>query len=160
VEEAVEATWILVADGVRARLFSPTPEGDSLTQLEDFSNPDGRKPGAAYDRDRAPRTMESMGNSSHAIQPHTTAEHKVAERFARELCEALERGRVDHRFTRLILAAPPRFLGTLRQALGKQLDACVVGQLHKDLTSLPTHEIRSRLSSFLPDAQAQANAGA
>jgi protein required for attachment to host cells len=151
----MDATWILVADGVRARLFSPTPEGDALTELEDFSNPDGRKPRQAYDRDSPPRTMESMGHSSHAIQPHTTAEQKVAERFARELGDALERGRVDHDFKHLFLVAPPRFLGTLRRALGKQLSACVVGQLQKDLTGLSSQEIHSRVSKALkPQVQA------
>lgn len=145
----MQPTWILVADGVRARLFSPGAEGDTLTELEDFINPDGRKPGRAFSRDRPPRVMESMGNVSHAIQPHTSPEEKLSERFAQTLSAVLERGRVEHRYERLILAAPPRFMGALQHALGKHVRACVVAQLGKDLTGLPAAEIQSRLAQQL-----------
>lgn len=145
----MKSTWILVADRAHARLFSPTIDGGGLTELEDFINPEGRKPEAAYANDRAPRSFESMGPSSHAIQPHTTAEEKVAARFAGELNDVLERGRVEHRYERLILVAPPRFLGALHNAMGKQVSSCVVAQLDKDIVTLPATEIREHLASQL-----------
>jgi len=148
-ENVMQSTWILVADRAHARLFSPTIDGGGLTELEDFINPEGRKPEAAYANDRAPRSFESMGPSSHAIQPHTTAEEKVAARFANELNEVLERGRVEHRYERLILVAPPRFLGALHSAMGKQVSSCVVAQLDKDIVTLPATEIREHLASQL-----------
>ena len=123
----MQPTWILVADGARARLFSPGVDGTSFIELEDFVDPDGRN----------------------AIQPHTSPEVKITERFARELSDVLERGRIDHRYERLILAAPPRFLGTLQRALGKQTHACVVAHLDKDLTRLPASEILARLAPQL-----------
>jgi protein required for attachment to host cells len=121
----MQQTWILVADGVRARLFARSADGESLTELEDFINPEGRLPGHAIDQDRPPRVMERMGPVRHAMEPHTSAREKAAERFAQELNDVLERGRVEHLYERLILAAPPRFLGTLQHALGKQVLACV-----------------------------------
>jgi len=145
----MQTTWILVADRARARLFSPTSDGVGLTELEDFINPEGRKPDSAYNHDRPPRVHESMGSTSHAIQPHTSAEEKVAERFAHELNDVLESGRVNHRYERLILAAPPRFLGVLQHALGKQVRSCIVAQLDKDLITLPASEIREHLGSQL-----------
>lgn len=102
----MQPTWILVADGVRARLFSP-------------------------------------------IEPHTSPEDKVAERFARELNEVLERGRVNHQYERLILAAPPHFFGTLQHSLGNQVRDCVVGHLGKDLTTLPVSETQATAKSSL-----------
>lgn len=143
------STWILVADRAHARLFSPTIDGGGLTELEDFINPEGRKPEVGYANDRPPRSFESMGPSSHVIQPHTTAEEKVSARFAHELNDVLERGRVEHRFERLILVAPPRFLGVLHNALGKQVSSCVVAQVDKDIVTLPATEIREHLASQL-----------
>ena len=127
----MQPTWILVADRVRARLFSPNDAGDALDELQDFFNPEGRKPGEVYKR------------------PKTVAEEKVASRFARQLSDVLERGRVDHCYERLILAAPPRFLGVLHNALGKEVRAHVVAQVDKDLSAFPAADIREQLATQL-----------
>ena len=145
----MQPTWILVADRARARLFSPSANGGGLDELQDFINPEGRKPEDAYHYDKLPRTMDSMGPARHGIEPETTPEEKVAQRFARELNEVLERGRVNHRYERLILAAPPKFLGTLQNAMGKQVRSCLVGQLDKDLSMLAASEIQQHLASRL-----------
>jgi protein required for attachment to host cells len=148
-EAAMQPTWILVADGVRARLFAPSPDGGSLIELEDFTHPAGRTPGRHAMRDRPPRTMESANPAHHAIEPRTTEAEKVANHFARELNQVLERGRVDHRYERLVLAAPPDFLGTLLGALDHHVRDCVVGRVDKDLTTLPVEEIHARLTTVV-----------
>jgi protein required for attachment to host cells len=145
----MQPTWILVADGARARLFAPSEEDDALLQLEHFDHAEGRQKDRAPPRDRAPRTIESVGGARHVIEAHTSEDDKSSERFARELGEVLERGRTDHRYERLILAAPPHFLGTLKQVLNKQVRACVVAQVDKDLTALPLEEIRERMATTL-----------
>lgn len=142
----MQATWILVADRVRARLFCASPDGKSLVELEDFVNPDGREIG----RDAPPRTMENLGTVRHVIEPHTSLEDRSAERFARELNEVLEQGLGNRRYERLILTAPPHFLDTLQHALGKQVGACVVAHLDKDLTTLPKSEIQCRVATVEP----------
>jgi protein required for attachment to host cells len=146
----VQATWILVADRVRARLFCASADGRSLIEMQDFVNPDGRAAGRELTRDARPRTMESLGNVRHVIEPHTGLEDRSAERFARELNEVLEQGLGNRRYERLILTAPPHFLGTLQHALGKQVGACVVAHLDKDLTTLPKSEIQCRVATIEP----------
>lgn len=144
----MQPTWILVADGVRARLFSPSPDGQALVELEDFTHPEGRAPGRHAMRDRPPRTMESVGPLRHGIEPRTTEAEKSADRFAHELNAVLERGRVDHRYERLVVAAPPDFLGTLMGVLDHHVRDCVVGRVDKDLTLLPAAEIHARLNTI------------
>lgn len=142
----MKATWILVADRARARLFTPGADGHALVELKDFINPEGVHPAQAYGHERAPRTHERMGPARHAIEPHSTPEEKAAERFAHALVETLERGRVEHRFERLLLVAPPHFLGTLERVLGRQLRHCVAAQLDQDLTMLSPDAIQSRVA--------------
>ena len=146
----MKSTWVLVADRARARLFNLVGEGSQLDELRDVANPDARVPAADVVRDRKPRTQESMGSARHAIEPHTTLEEKVSERFARELEVVLEEGRVQHRYERLVLVAPPGFLGTLNQILGKQLRGHVVLEVNKDLSALPPREIHAHIASQLP----------
>lgn len=146
-------TWILVADRARARLFSTASGEGALAEVDDFVNPEGRMQGRELESDKPPRAFESVGTHRHAMEPETTSREKVAERFARELRDALERGRVDHRFEDLVLVAPPEFLGTLNQALGKELLEHVVATSDKNLTALGADELRDRLAGTLGAAR-------
>lgn len=138
-------TWILVADGARARLFATAAADEPLTEVACFSNPEGRAAGRDLTTDRPPRVNESVGDVRHAIEPHTTLREKSAGRFARTLNDALESGHNDRRYDRLVLIAPPRFLGALHESCGKQVRALVVAEIRHDLTMLPPSEIRERL---------------
>lgn len=148
----MQPTWILVADRARARLLCPAATRGNLTELEDFVNPDGRKPASGLAHDR-PRSMESVGNARHVIEPHTSPEQKTAERFARDLADVLDRGRLNQRYERLILVAPPHFLGVLQDALNPQVRACVSGHLDRDLTKLPIGELGTHLGALLDGRQ-------
>lgn len=145
------ATWILVADAARARVFEASGRSDPWQEVACFANPDGRAPGRHATTERAPRVNDSMGSARHAIEPHTSLRDKSAERFAHMLGEALEHGRNDQRYDHLVLVAPPRFLGTLHGVLDKQLTACVSGEVGHDFTELRSDEIRHRLPPQLLD---------
>lgn len=152
----MHSTWVLVADRVRARLFASTDDGASLMELEDFVNVNGRKPDRTNGH-KLPRTQESSGSARHAIEPKSTAAEKTERRFARELNEILESGRVGHRYQHLIIAAPPRFLGAIRQSMGNNVQACVLAELDKDLCTMPMHVIKSQLADQLALSAKMAN---
>lgn len=140
----MQTTWILVADGARARILASGPDGD-LVELQCFSNPEGRAHGRDLATEGPPTVHESVGASRHSIEPHTTAREKAADRFARQLGEALHRARNDHAFERLVIVAPARFLGFLHRTLDPSVRSCIVNELHLDLTRLTPAELRSRL---------------
>lgn len=68
----------------------------------------------------------------------------------RDLRDVLERGRVDRRYERLILATSRHFLDALQKAPGKNVKACVLAHLAKNLTKLPIGEILARLAAVEP----------
>jgi protein required for attachment to host cells len=139
-------TWVLVADSARARLFAS--DHQQLEELQDFVNADARHPArTSTSHDQRPRTQESIGSARHVIEPHTSPEEKISAKFAREISEALERGRTDWRYDRLILAAPPRFMGVLQHALSKHVRSLVTAQLCKDLTKLGSKDIQQHLAA-------------
>jgi protein required for attachment to host cells len=155
----MQTIWILVADRIRARLFTPSDDGETLVELEDFVNPGGRKPDRANGHGKPPRTQESVGSARHAIEPKTSAAEKAEQRFARELNEMLECGRVDHRFRHLIIAAPPRFLGTLRRTMDDNVQACVLAEVNKDLSAMSLHNIRTQLARQLANSIKMSHVG-
>ena len=145
--ETKKSTWILVAGRARARLLelAPRENGSELIEIRDFVNPEGRGSERGQVTERRPRTHESVGAARHAIEPHTSLRDKSANRFAQELCERLEQGRVAHCYERLVLVALPHFLGTLHAALNRQVSECIVAEVRHDLTTKPLTEIQGYL---------------
>lgn len=135
-------TWIIAANRVRARLFELDERQHSLSEIENFSNPEGRAPAGSRGENRPPRTFDSMGSARHAIEPHTEPVLKYGERFARRISSVLEDGRTHHKFDRVMLVAPPRFLGHLRDCMPGNLKGCVVREVSKDMTRAKTEAIR------------------
>lgn len=136
--------WILVADKARARLFEPIEGGKKLNEVACFDNPDAKLHATA--RDRLPRTNESVGSSRHAIEPHTTLEEKSIDRFAHALGKEMESRRIQRQYDRLVLVAPPRFLGALHRLFDKPLRDCVAAEVSADLTTWPVERILEHLS--------------
>lgn len=143
----MRTTWILAADRAKARLFSFDGDPDSITELEDFVNPNGH--GRQPAQDRPPRTHDRQGASRHVIEPRTSPRDKADESFARELDSVLERGRVDHRYQDLVLIAPPRFLGALNAALSSHVRARVVAELPKGVAGADAQDILAHLPASM-----------
>lgn len=142
-------TWLLVADRARARIFQLTPDDGSLEELESHSNPEARLPGRELQTERQSRAHESVGDVRHAVEPRSTPAEKAGDRFARQLSDALESGRVHHRYDRLLVVAPPPFLGELLNRFGKQVRAMVAEHLAKDLSRLPVADLQHHLAAFI-----------
>ena len=140
-------TWILVADEGRARLFAGKTIDGELKEIAGFAHPEAHHPEAAA-RDHLPRVQQSANSARHAIEPRITAEQKQAQEFARALSDVLNDGRVEHRYERLVLIAPPRFLGTMRAALDPQVMKLVSHSADKDITKASLEAIRDELRAL------------
>ena len=77
--------------------------------------------------------------------------HRFAkEQFARDVAAALEAAALKKLYEELVIVAPPQALGDLRQALGRHAKALVTGEIAKDLTNLPDHELPAHLGFGIP----------
>lgn len=135
--------WVLVADRARARLFEFASGGQKLHEIACFDNPEAQIHGTA--KDHLPRSVESLGNVRHAIEPRTSLREKSIDQFARSLRDELEAGRTHQRYERLILIAPPRFRGALHRHLDKPLRSCISAEISRDLTKWPVERIYEQL---------------
>jgi len=149
----VPTTWVLVADGAKARLFEIAAKDAQMTEIDCFANPAGRAAGHDLTTERRPMVDESATSARHALEPHTSLREKSAECFARALRDVLENGHALGRYERIVLVAPPHFLGVLRNGLGDHLCEWVTAEIRRDLTALPAREVRARLPDRLFRAQ-------
>lgn len=130
---------IVVADGARA-LFLRNAGDEELIDLrvvdhEEIDNPPTREQGTDK-----PGRFNDAGPGRSAVAD--TDWHELEkERFAHHLAERLRKLVHNKPHARLVLVATPKILGELRSALHKEVEACVIGELDKDLTNHPIDEI-------------------
>lgn len=151
-----KTTYVLVADGAHARLLARVGASAALRAVPKGIFAHEVRPTNAMGSDRPGRTQESVGGARHTIEPRVDWSRQEKERFAQRLAAHLEEQVQRHGFDRLILVAPPRFLGDLRAALGPQARKRLEGELDKDLTELAPREIEARLvtAGLLPTSAA------
>lgn len=155
----MDSRWILIADASRARVFRENDQSDRYEILQTFeheasrarsrdlmADTNGRKPGGP-----SLGAVHGGGRSvSHEVgrvgaAPDTEPKEVEAQKFARELAHYLEAQLNQHAYDKLMIAAPPHFLGLLRGCLSAQVDKHVQTTLNKDLTHLDTSSIRDHV---------------
>ncbi|UXY14466.1 host attachment protein [Chitiniphilus purpureus] len=137
-------TWILAADASRARIFELDGRA-RLREIEEFEHPQGRAQNRELNTDAEGRYFGGGQMQGHSAQPRLDAAQHEAERFSRSLGGYLEHARVQHRFDRLCLFAPPKFLGLMRSQLSKDALRLVEEEVPKDIAQLAPREIEDYL---------------
>lgn len=136
-------TWIVAADESRARVLQ-VADREHLVEIDSMQNPDARRPDRELRSDAEPRfsghggvgkpgASRTSGPASDRQEQTSAVEHSV-HLFAKEVGRYLDKARTEHRYDELVLIAPPRFLGTLRKELDKEVEKLVAEELPKDLS--------------------------
>ena len=145
------STWVLVAHEAGARLFENHGPGKGLTLVEEIDHPEGRMRDGELVSDRPGRSFrKDSGDPRRASMSQNEGPHeRVVATFARDLASRLQQGRVRNEYRRLVLVAPPRFLGRLRSSLDGPTAQLVVGSLHKDLATTKEAELIEHLGEII-----------
>ncbi|MEO5373172.1 MAG: host attachment protein [Alphaproteobacteria bacterium] len=142
-------TWILVADGARARLLVSDGPGGTLAVGEELDFIGTRLASRDIGSDRPGRASDGTGSGRHAIEPPTDPRRHNAVAFARSLVEMLEEGLGRGAYERLVLVAPPRALGDLRTLLPDAVRERVIAELNNDLTGASLADVSDHLRAIL-----------
>jgi protein required for attachment to host cells len=142
-------TWILIADGARARIFANHGPGKGVEAVEGAEFAADHRPDREILSDKPGRTFESVGTTRHAIQPHHDPHRELKRAFSERLAQLLDQKLAQKAYDRVVLVAPPVTLGDLREALSDPVKAAVYAELGKDLTKTPTHELPEHLAAVL-----------
>jgi protein required for attachment to host cells len=153
-----KTTWCLVCDASRAHLFRTRPPGRPYELIASFEHPEsrarvgdlvtdanGRKPVGGS---RGVGVAGSRPGGFHGrpgVEPDTDPKEVEAQKFARDLAAALEKGLDAHAYDALVLVAPPRFLGALKATVSDQVAKRVERTIDKELASMDAREIERRV---------------
>jgi len=139
-------TWILIADGSRARVLESHGPGSELVPIDDMALAMELPPNRELETDRPGRSLESANPSRHAMENRTDPHRELKRKLAREVVDKLEQSLRDRRFDHLAIVAPPTVLGDFRDALTKALKATVTAELAKDIVKIPQHDLPPHLA--------------
>lgn len=138
-------TWFCVADAGHARIKEATRLTAPLPTVATLRH----EPYEHGRYEEPPKVQESATPARHAIadveSPIRREKREFAHVVAVYLNEAAQRGA----YQRLILAAPPKFLGDLRAALGPKARARIAGEIDKDLTKESDADLAHRVAEMV-----------
>jgi protein required for attachment to host cells len=146
-ENLMGNTWVVVADGTRARLFN-RHKNRKLEEFDVLLSPVNRLHEGDLVSDRDGRAADSTGNGGHAMGNKNSAKNREMANFARRLASRLEQGRNTGELARLVLVAPPRFLGQLRASLSTSASSLVALSIDKELTTLSAAKLEHHLPEY------------
>lgn len=140
-------TRVLVAHDAGARAFEQRGRIKKLTLLTEIEFEDGRRHSGELDADRSGRSSDRSGQG-HAYESHLDTRLHAVSLFAKQLVTDLSRDFHLGAFQQLVLVAPPRFLGMLRDGLDNKLSRAVIATLAKDLPRANEAELRAHLAAL------------
>ncbi|OWV99834.1 host attachment protein [Rhizobium sp. R693] len=139
--------WILVCDGSKALLLCNDGDAQNLNLVEIRTTSNEGAPTRDLGDDRPGRVYGTAGGARSAVETpdlHERDEQNFLLGVAREVEKDIARGALQ----RLLLVAPPRALGILRASLTSAPKNVIVGEIAKDFTKMPVHEIETRLEAY------------
>lgn len=134
-------SWVLVANGSRARLFERSASDHALLEIMAWIHPEARQHMGSSETDH--RTSGTKGRTGLA-QPQSTKAH-VRAQFAEEISLWLKHALNPQGRLQLAVIASNPFLGELLSHGHGWLERHVCAHHPLDLTSLPLAELDERL---------------
>lgn len=148
-------TWVMLADAGEARILRHTGHHAAHeARLEPVEQGSFRREG--HDRpDSGPagRGFAGAGTQArHAVADDASRRHRQEMRFLGEVLAWLAAPAQRTQFEQLIIAAPPRALGEIREAMPAALAPLVVREIGADLLRLPIRDLEDRIAALMLSA--------
>jgi protein required for attachment to host cells len=136
---------VIVCDGKKALILENAGDEKFLNlktrEVQEHADPKTSDLGT----DEPGRSFSSVGSGRSAVE-QTDWHRQEEERFLQKLVSQLDHSVKVGEVKSLVIVAPPRALGVLRQAYSHTLRAAVHAEIDKDLGRLPVHEIEKYLA--------------
>ena len=136
--------WIVVCDGAKALVLENVGDEKypNLRTREVREQPHASTHELGVD---APgRAQSSVGGVRSAVD-QTDWHDQEEQRFLKELVARLDAAVTAGQLKSMVVVAPPRALGVIRQAYSHQLRGVLRDEIDKDLVKMPVYEIEKHL---------------
>ena len=144
------ATWVLLADSSHGRLYSVAQKGDPWTLVKEYEHPASRISEGGMSADQPGRVHGSSFRGTRTKMELKTSPKEVEfEHFAHELAEVLHDGHGQQAYDRIVLVAPPHFLGLLRKEINGTVSKLIGASVDKDYLHLNQRDLHKQLDALI-----------
>ncbi len=147
--DSKKAVWILVADGSKARVFKYLGAKRAPEMIKNGEFEHMNKPTRDIAQERRGRVFQSADGARSAMERPSDPHEYEKSRFAAQLADFLDHEHKKNQFGHLVVVAPPKSLGALRQHFSKSLMSAVEEEIDKDLTNVKAGDLPKHLKSVL-----------
>ena len=142
-------TWILVADGARARIFVNNGPGKGIEEMQGSAFENALPPSRDIGSDKPGRSFNSTGFVRHAIEPGSDPHRERKREFLGHVAHYLDKARRRGDFERLVIVAPPPALGDLRAEMDPKLRQLVTVEIAHDLVEHSRNDVSKHVEKVL-----------
>jgi protein required for attachment to host cells len=140
--------WILVCDGGRSQVLAGEGRVSALAPVPgSLRTNDAPDPGADRHGERA-TGHASTGQGRYSVDEHGDPRRAIEARFLQQQLAWLEERTAE--FDRLVIVAPPRALGEIRDRITPALKAKLAAEIAADLTKALIGDIARRVAESVP----------
>ena len=138
--------WVVVCDGAKALILENAGDAVALNlkTKEVYTQPDPKTHEEGTDR---PGRVFSSADGRRSAMEQTDWHQQDEDRFLTDLSKRLNAAVMAGEAKSLVLVAPPRALGLIRQAATANLRKAVRAEIDKDFVRMPVHEIEKHLAA-------------
>jgi protein required for attachment to host cells len=138
--------WVVVCDGAKALILENAGDAVALNLKTKEVHAQSDEKTSEQGTDAPGRSINSVGARRSAME-QTDWHDQAEQRFLIDLSKRLDAAVTAGEAKSLVLVAPPRALGVLRQAFTNGLRGAIRAEIDKDYVKMPVHEIEKKLAA-------------
>lgn len=132
--------WVLVLNSNECKVFSFSKKNNELKLIKDINHPENKERNQDLVSDR-PGRYSTDANAGGAYSQHTDPKDVKINQFVLEVNRFLDESHSHQQFDKIIVIAPPKMLGHLKQHINKQVEKLISHEIQKELTFMKEHEL-------------------
>ncbi len=138
----MDITWLVIANASKAKVYSFVYLNRGLKRVAEMDHPENTLKEHDLVTDRPGHYQVQGGLLRGVYGEDYSAKETNLEKSAKELMAWLDKARMTHKYTTLVMVAPPHYLGLLKKNMSKSLETLLQRTISKDLVRVPEHELR------------------
>lgn len=141
--------WIIIASASQVHFYSTKKVGGNMHYIESMDHPQSREKREDMVTDR-PGMGHNYGAGYGSLPASSDPKEVENERFAKEVSHHLRDHALKDHFDRLVIVAPPQFMGKLLNHADSHWHDKIYLRIEKDYVHVPEHELPNYLEAQMP----------
>ncbi|MBL8631104.1 MAG: host attachment protein [Rhodospirillaceae bacterium] len=144
-----QTVWLLTVDGAKAQIYVIAPVTFRPTALRDGVFKQSNRPSRAITSDKPGHRGHAGTGRRHSLSLRSDPHNQAETAFVKMVATHINAAAREKRFSRLIVAAPPKAIRDLRDTLNAATQKKIAAEITHEWTKLGVREIERRLKAAM-----------